>query len=139
MSRGKETAEQLKEAILLVDHEKMGRLFGIPETAVQAYVKAREEGREKELLFENLGEWWQSLPEEEKKSLTEEEKEIFDFLTFTLSRQHWEEELEVLRRRREVIKTKAPNLYEELRRGHFLDAQISWYNEKKMKEALKTI
>lgn len=108
IAKKEEVLEALKKAFELKDHETMGRLFGYPETAVEAFVKGE--------IISDYSKWWWSLPEEKRKDL--EKEGIMNLLNFSLSKEHWEEELETLRRWQKVIKEKAPKLWEKLEKAN---------------------
>jgi hypothetical protein len=103
VGRDERKIEELKDAFLKQDHEKTGKLLGYPETAIEAFVK--EEG-----IFDRKS-WWESLPEKEREKLLEEG--VLNFLNFALSKRHWREELELVRKWQRIIREKAPKLYQE--------------------------
>ncbi len=112
VAREKKAIDELKEAQEKQDYVTMGRLFGYPETAVQAFKKGMETERMEDFVIVNEKEWFETLPEEEKKPLSQEG--VLDFLIFRLSKEHWREELEVLRKWQRQIQTQAPKLYREI-------------------------
>lgn len=75
------------------EHEAYARLMGFPQTAIDAFL-----GR------------IPRLPEEERSATYT----VDLIMNFIHSKDHWEEELEFLRKRTELIKQYAPNLYAEI-------------------------
>jgi hypothetical protein len=132
ISRDKKKIEELEKAINENDERKMGELYGYPKTAVDAYVKSRrflKEHKKDELesIFDRK-KWFDSLSEEERSKLIEEG--VLNFQTFTFSKKHWREELDVVRKWQSIIREKAPRLYQEI-----IESKI-WYlmtEEEKMK------
>ncbi len=96
--RGETPPEEVKE---------LGILFGFPHSAVEAFKTEVEsesrEGPRTETVLKR-----EDLPEE---ILNEE---IAAFLSFILSKEHWREEMETVRRWAEVVKQRAPQLYARL-------------------------
>jgi len=136
ISRDKKKIEELEKAINEKDERKMGELYGYPKTAVDAYVKSmrilRESRKDEgDILLESIFDrkkWFDSLSEEERSKLIEEG--VLSFSTFTFSKKHWREELEVVRRWQSIIRKKAPKLYQEI-----IESK-AWYlmtEEEKMK------
>ncbi len=75
--------------------EEAGHAFGMPDTAVSAYVDSKIKNRE-------------TLPSEVLSS------DYIHFLDFRLSEDHWQEELESVKRRAEEVKRLTPDLYEKI-------------------------
>jgi hypothetical protein len=127
ISRDKKKIEELEKAINENDSRKMGELYGYPKTAVDAYVKSMRILKEKrknkrDILLESIFDrkkWFDSLSEEERSKLIEEG--VLNFLTFTFSKKHWREELDVVRKWQSIIKEKSPRLYQEI-----IESKI-WY------------
>lgn len=76
--------------------EEFGHVFEIPDTAISGYVNGRS--------LNDLD----TLPDSVKDS------DYFHFLDFRLSEDHWEEELEFVKRRAEQVKRLAPDLYTKI-------------------------
>jgi hypothetical protein len=96
---------ELEKALLAKDDKKIGKLFGYPETAVEAFSKGWDK-----ILDEK--EWWQELSEKERNDLLQEG--VLNFRNFALSKEYWREELETVRKWQSIIKEKAPKLYQEM-------------------------
>lgn len=75
--------------------EALGRVFGIPPTAVKAW-------KERKIKQHN------TLPADILES------DAAKFIDFALSEDHWQEEFEVVRQRAETIKRLAPDLYRKM-------------------------
>lgn len=75
--------------------EEQGRVLGIPDTAISGFIDER--------VIEN-----DSLPDSVKGS------DYFHFIDFRLSEDHWQEELEFVKRRAEQVKQLAPELYSQI-------------------------
>ncbi len=82
-----------------ISHEDSGRLFGFPETAIEAFLDKKEKMPREE------------LPDEVRNS------ECYPFLQFVVSRENWPQEIKTAERWAEVIKVNSPKLFEELRSG----------------------
>ena len=95
--------EELKRALVEGNRRTIENLLGYPETSIESSLEGR-------VLEET--EWWESLPQREKEDLLQEG--VLDFINFPLSKAHWQEELEVARRRQAKIKEKAMKLYSEI-------------------------
>ncbi len=80
----------------------MGTALGYPQTAIEAYSRYII-GSQSEQMLDN-GE----LPEEVRN------KEYMKYLNFRLSRDHWQEELEVVKQSAEAIKAHTPALYSQI-------------------------
>ena len=89
--RGEGTSEQKKE---------LGKLFGFPLSAVEAYSTTTERGSEDGTLMKKEG-----LPAEIR------EEDAIAFLWFRLSKEHWREEMETVRMWAKTVKGRAPELY----------------------------
>jgi len=126
ISKSRDTLEKLVETWRKEgDEEKQcqkekqrGLLYGYPPTAVEAWVKSVIE-----LGIRPLGE---RCPKSDPYVITRKEipnyfpeekrgeiENIAKFANFNFSREHWQEELNELKRMVEIIKKKAPDLYEE--------------------------
>ncbi|GEM_PF-3319501 len=110
VSREKEIAEKLKSTPAFVGgggSKSYGTLCGYPETAINAFVEAERGGearlRKSELLIRK-----EELPADTKN------QEFMAFLNFRISRAHWREELEVVKRWSEEIRSIKPTLYEKI-------------------------
>jgi hypothetical protein len=60
----------------------------------------------------DLKEWWESLDKKERYDLKNEK--VLNFLTFSLSKKNWREELEIVKKHQKIIKEKCPELYQEI-------------------------
>jgi len=85
-------ATQLANIDSARDHETYGRLMGFPETAIHAFQNAEE------LL--------------KPENYPEDEDIIF---RFKLSKDHWPDEVQVMKQWSEAIKRHAPDLFEQLK------------------------
>ena len=88
-----------KEIVLDLEHsdiQERGRVLGFPDSAVSVFKKD-------ELLMSE-----EELPREVKES------DYIKFLNFRLSRDHWQEELESVRHRAEMVRTHFPGLYDRI-------------------------
>jgi hypothetical protein len=83
----------------VVDHHRFGQLMGFPETAIQAFLKGRQA-----LLT--------SIEAEEKLGFEE------IMFAFRLSREHYEEEIEYLRKCNRCLLEQAPFLIDDLLAPH---------------------
>ncbi|MST04353.1 MAG: hypothetical protein EXS49_02190 [Candidatus Pacebacteria bacterium] len=77
---------------------EFGKIFEIPDTAIKAF----ESGKLK-------------LPEDLPSEIKQEE--AFYFIYFAFSEDYWQEEFEIVRRRAEIVKEIAPNLYAKIVSG----------------------
>lgn len=111
IGKDKNVIAELQKAIEEGDTETEGRLYGFPDTAVEAFVRGHREDRFGEVMLDEK-KWWKELSEEEKEKLLEEG--VLNFKNFKLSKEHYQEELETLRKWQGLIKEKAPGLYQEL-------------------------
>jgi hypothetical protein len=103
VSKNPENLSQLIKALEEKDSKKIGLSLGYPKTAAEAFAKG-------ELLdYKNLK---KLISKEEWEEIKKEN--LFKFLTFHLSKDHWREELEIVKRHQKLIKEKAPRLYEEI-------------------------
>lgn len=93
------TLERVTRADESKDDRAFGLLMGYPETSVTAYNTKDAMGHEE-------------LPKEELVRIRGENLE--HFLRFTLSRAHWRDELEEVRKNQRLLKEKAPRLFQEL-------------------------
>jgi len=145
ISRDKKKIEELEKAINENDGRKMGELYGYPKTAVDAYVKSmrilKEKRKDKrDILLESIFDrkkWFDSLFEEERSKLIKER--VLNFQTFTFSKKHWREELDVVRRWQSIIREKVPRLYQEIIEGKIWylmteEEKIKWSKEVVEKE-----
>lgn len=100
-----ENFSRLQKAIEKGDDKEIGLALGYPKTAVEGYIS------ENLLDYKELR---KSLPKEELKELQAEG--IFKFINpeFHPSKDHWREELEVVRRHKRLLEEKFPNLYKEI-------------------------
>jgi hypothetical protein len=114
IGKNEKDLQDLEKAFLANDREKMGKLFGYPETAVKAYLKGMEKVKVGGVMDTILDtkKWWQDLSPKEKESFLEEC--VLNFRNFALSKEHWREELEVIRRWQRIIREKASKLYQEI-------------------------
>jgi hypothetical protein len=93
VARDEETLDRLEHADASKDHAEYGQLMGFPQTAIDVLSKAapRSKRRIREIDPQNV-------------------------IQMSLSADHWEEEMEVMRRWNDVIREKTPKLYEKLHR-----------------------
>ncbi len=91
VAKDKETMERLKKAEADADHEEYGRLMGYPDTAIDAFMH-------KEKLLPEV-----DYPEKNDKTLD-----------FKLSKDHWQEEIKVIKKWSQAIKQYSPKIYELL-------------------------
>jgi len=99
VSKKQEDLSLFRESIKAKDDKKIGECLGYPETATNGFINNN-------ILDYN------ELPKEEAEKLINEETS--KFLTFRLSKDHWQEELEVVRSWQLLIKENFPNLYKEV-------------------------
>jgi len=103
VSKNSENLFRLKKALEEKSDKEIGLSLGYPETAIEGFLN-------KEMLdYEKLRE---SLSNKELKELQKEG--VFKFLTFHPSKDHWREELEVIRRYQKLIREKSPKIYKEI-------------------------
>ena len=93
IGRSQKELDLLVEALKSGDEELIGRAFGYPPTAVEAFVGKRE-----------------SI---ELKTLSEEAQEASYFLTPTFSEDNWQEELKIAQRNADFIKKINPTIHAE--------------------------
>ncbi|MFA5747287.1 MAG: hypothetical protein WC926_04435 [Candidatus Paceibacterota bacterium] len=91
--------EKAIEAQKNKDDRSLGLLLGYPETAVDAYMTDKKFDYHKELPKDELGKL--------------EKEGVLPFLEFMPSREHWKDELSWAKENQNLIKEKAPSLYEE--------------------------
>ena len=101
ISKDKEMLEECLDAFNFHNSKEIGLLFGYPKTAVEAYLK----GEDYLIPFNQ---------ENEFISPKIMHQDYMKFLNFRLSKDHWEEELEIPKKYAEIIKTKSPYLYNQL-------------------------
>jgi len=101
VSKNEEDLARFVEADTNSDDTTFGLMVGYPKTAVEAY-------RTKEAF-----DYETELPEDQSNALAHEEG-LKPFLHFMSSREHWLEELAFARNNRDLIKEKAPKLYQEI-------------------------
>jgi len=127
VAQNKEIISQALEAEAKGDHETLGRLYGFPETAVKAFAEARRNPeKEKELLFEDQKDFLDSLGEEERKEIAKER--LLGFFDFRLSRAHWREELETVKRWKKALEEVDSELAQKLSEG-WNSLQVEFYRE----------
>lgn len=95
--------EKLARLTKARDDREIGLSLGYPRTAVDAYVNGTL------LDYEELR---KSLPQERLQALQKEG--VFKFLDFHPSKDHWQEELEIARKRLALIKEKSQKIYQEI-------------------------
>lgn len=102
-----EFAQRLHHAYTMSPSPERDRLFGeavgFPQTAVAAFERM-ERGNKRALMRQ------EELPEE----ITTREE--MAFLNFMLSRDHWGEELRAIRNQIDILKKRAPRLYDSWKR-----------------------
>jgi len=111
ISKDREKLDELQKALEEEDEEIIGKLYGFPDSAVEAFVQGWEEGKTGETMLDEK-EWWRNLSIEDQEKLTEEG--TLNFRNFKFSKEHWEEELRELKRWQDIIKDKAPDLCQEI-------------------------
>ena len=99
-SKDKSTLNKFVKANNEDDDKTFGTILGYPPTAIETY------GTDKAFNIEE-----KLSPEELEKLRTEG---LLPFLLFMPSKEHWAEELEWARENQQLIKQKAPKLYQEL-------------------------
>ena len=100
--KDKKSLERLKEIHEqeAPDLEELGKAFGFPETAARAFSKGQD---------------FLAPVEEVDQRLENEEEGLSNFLNFRLSKDHFDEELEFVKRRKKLIKKISPDLYKEIK------------------------
>ena len=111
IGKNADVVEQIQTAWFMKDEEKTGVLLGYPKTAVEAFSKRTKERKLGETMFDKKA-WWKSLSEKERKEISEDG--FLNFLDFRLSKEHWKEELETVKKWQKKIKEKTPKLYKEI-------------------------
>ncbi len=116
----------------MILNQKIGLLFGYPQTAVKAFksIVMTEKELKRKIMLKGLQRalldketWHKDLSDKEKKDLLEEK--VLKFTYFMPSKENWQEELEVVRKWQKIIKDKSPNLYQErLKESSFWEEQI---------------
>ena len=81
------------EAIKSLDHDAMGKFFGFPASAIEAF------DDEEKMLYR------QDLPQEVRES------ECYPFIQFVLSKDNWQEEIKLAEQNAEAIKKVSPRLF----------------------------
>lgn len=97
----------LKKALESGCDEEIGLALGYPETAVRDF----DNNFEKQNLLD-YDELRKSLPKEELKNLQREG--VLKFLNFRLSKDHWRDELEIVRKYQRLIKEKSSKIYNKI-------------------------
>lgn len=105
VSKDQENFSRLQKAIEKGDDREIGLALGYPKTAVEAFAEGK-------LL--DIEELKKSLSKEEREELQKEGIFKFGMEEFHYSKDHWREELEVVRRHKRLIEEKFPNLYKEI-------------------------
>ncbi len=100
IGRSKEDLDLLVQALQTKSDELLGKAFGFPQTAIEAFV-----GKRKKLDIS-------TLPKEVRKS------DAMLFSSPTLSEDNWQEEVEQGQRKADFIKKISPIIYEELKELH---------------------
>ena len=98
IAQNKESLEKVKVANASEEKDRdnlLGEAMGYPQTAIAAYIK----GNTMELS---------ELPEEIKNS------DYIKFLEFKLSKDHWQEEIEGVKKRADTIRQTDPNFYNKI-------------------------
>jgi len=127
VAQNKEIISEAHKAEARGDHETLGKLYGFPETAVKAFAEAaKNPEKEKELLFEDQKDFLNSLSEEERKQIAKER--LLGFFDFRLSKAHWREELETVRRWKRALEEEDPELAKKLSEG-WNSLQVEFYRE----------
>lgn len=102
IGKDEENLSKLIKACEKKDNKELGLILGYPETAAEAFPNKLLDFRE----------WRQALPKEEKGALIK--SNVLKFLNFQPSERHWREELESVKEHQNLIKEKAPFLYEKI-------------------------
>jgi len=127
IAQSREIISKALEAEAKGDHETLGKLYGFPETAVEAFAKSQKEPeREKELLFKDQRDFLNSLSEEERKQIAREK--LLGFFDFRLSKASWKEELEAVRKWKKALEEEDPELAKKLSEG-WNSLQVEFYRE----------
>jgi len=108
VGKNEDNLKELEMAFLEQNNEKIGKLLGYPETAVKAFAQGIQQKNLFEMMLDEK-EWWQNLSKTEKESLLQEG--VLNFASFKFSKEHWKEELDIIRKWQMQIKEKAPQLY----------------------------
>ena len=104
-ARKQEDAERLAQLLSKKEQtyeisQELGTLFGFPPTAIEAYASSGEDKSKAESLM-----YFFDLP------LDVQKEDAVAFIWFRLSKEHWQEEMETVRRWAEAVKRRAPALY----------------------------
>lgn len=96
IAKNKTARDEYVEALRSQDHFKMGESFGFPKTAISAFLD-----ESKAIRRENL-------PEQIKND------DVYYFITFrVLSKDHWQDEVNLVRKWQKAVKKNSPKIYEE--------------------------
>lgn len=119
LSKSEEVLNKLIEAWKKNDEKQIGLLYGYPKTAIEAWTKSVEKTGKRPPLGESYDSpyilkrkdipYLPEIPEEKREQITN----LAKFANFVFSSENWKEELEELRKKVEIIKEKAPELYNE--------------------------
>ncbi len=116
ISKSREILRKLIESWDKDDDEQIGLLYGYPKSAIDAWVKGAQEIGGRPPLGEGgdnpYGLKRGEIPNYFLREKKEEIENIVKFANFNFSREHWQEELNELRRTVEIIKKKVPKLYQ---------------------------
>lgn len=109
ISKDKETAERLQKASIYNDGDSRtyGELSGYPKSAVDTYVGVVVEKPDEEKVREKIT-FRDELPDEIRN------QDFMAFVTFELSRDNWQEEIETPRQWAEEIQRIDPELYDRI-------------------------
>lgn len=101
----------MKKAMEANDVRTKGILYGFPETAVDSFDNGLKNNNFDEIML-NQREWWNALTYQQKKDLLR--IGIPQIMCFKPSKKHLKSEINTLEKWLEVIKEKAPDLYERI-------------------------
>ncbi|GEM_PF-4780755 len=106
IGKNQESIERIKEInknpTKTENEREAGKLYGYPPTAVETYAKRGG-------LID---------PEKDKEILREKEAGLENFVNFRLSKEHLEEEIEFIKKHKELIKEASPQIYKELKENN---------------------
>ena len=95
VARDQDVFQGFHDAIQSLGHDAMGKFFGFPPSAIEAF------GDEEKMLYR------QDLPQEIRES------ECYPFIQFVLSKDNWQEEIKLAEQNAEAIKKASPKLFVE--------------------------
>lgn len=102
VSKDEKSLSKLIKACEKKDNKEIGLMLDYPKTAVEAYPNNLLDFRE----------WQKRLSNKEKKKLIK--SNVLKFLNFQPSKDHWQEELEMVKENQNLINEETPLLYKEV-------------------------